>query len=312
MKKHLAALLSLFCAIMMLCTIPAVASDVWPDDDCTLTLQYVDEVVGPIEGVEFSLYTIAKGHSGRYEMMEPFSAFYDGVKEVDWEIGESMLAFSKTLSDHITAEKVKPDTVLATDSKGSLTFTDLEMGLYLVLGNVLLEDSWVYTPQPILIWLPCADPNGGMDYNPVCDLKHDRDPEKIDRQVEKVWVDDGTHPQSVVIQLICDGEVYDEVVLNDLNNWKYVWNDLPGTHDWEIQEKDVPEGYTATVTQDGDKVTVTNTKDEPKVPNTTTPPDDADNPKTGDQSLTMVWVALLLISGTAIVMAVINGKRKHN
>ena len=45
--------------------------------------------------------------------------------------------------------------------------------------------------------------------------------------VRKVWVDDGVdRPDSITVQLLRDGEVYDKVELKQSNQWVYTWDDL--------------------------------------------------------------------------------------
>ena len=328
MKKHLAVLFSLLFAIVMVCSLPDLTASA---EGCSLTLEYIDEEAGALEGVTFKLYTIATGYSGRYQLTEAFAGHHADVDGVNWGIGEDMSDLASTLSDYIASDAIEPDKTGITNANGRLTFAGLPNGLYLALGETLTDDGWIYVPQPILIWLPCMNPEGKLDYTPVCGPKHDKYPETVDRIVEKVWVGEGSHPQSVVIQLLCDGEVYSEVTLNALNSWKHVWKDLPGNHNWQVTEKDVPDDYTATITQNGITFTVTNTKntppasdtpntpdvpDTPDVPNTpdipNTPdnPDEPDNPpKTGDESMMGMYISLMLISGAGILMTALNGKR---
>ena len=334
MKKHLVALLSLICAIVMVCSLPTLAVSPSPDE-CSLTVDYADKDAGTLSGVTFKLYTVARGHSGRYELTEAFTGFRTDLGKVKWDIGESVSGFASSLSSHIAASNVAPTQTGVTADNGKLTFSGLEKGLYIVLGEELTEDGWIYTPQPILLWLPCLSPDGKTDYNPVCEPKHNRDPETTERIVEKIWVGEGPHPDSVVVQLLRDGEVYETVTLNTLNNWRHVFYNLPGNHDWQIIEKDVPEGYTATVKQNGISFTITNTKDkeppattnppdEPPVttnppdepPVTTNPPetpnnpDDPNNPpKTGDVSRTGIWVTLMLIAAGGITITAVKSKR---
>lgn len=95
-------------------------------------------------------------------------------------------------------------------------------------------------------------------------------------EVKKVWSDKGyenKRPMEVEVQLLCDGQVYDTVILNATNNWSYSWFDLEEGHDWTVKEKSNPAGYSAVVTQQDEKFTITNTytpipPGEPKLPQT--------------------------------------------
>ena len=84
-------------------------------------------------------------------------------------------------------------------------------------------------------------------------------PETTSATVKKVWDDtnnqNGKRPDSVKVQLKADGNVQEEVELNAGNNWKHEWTDLAkkngGTDiTYTVEEVNVPDGYTASVTGD--------------------------------------------------------------
>ncbi|MCH5278699.1 MAG: Cna B-type domain-containing protein [Christensenellaceae bacterium] len=268
MNKYLKAVLSLLCAIVMACYVPIIAADAMPES-CSLTLEYIDEDAGPLDGCTFRLYHIADGNMNDYRLMEEFIDKQEEVDQVDWYNAEDVADLAVDLSEYITNDDIEPAQTGTTDQEGRLSFNGLSIGLYLTIGDQLSKDGWIYTPQPTLIWLPCVNPDGGLDYDPVCTLKYEKTPEEVKPEtisifVEKVWVDDGNHPSSVTVQLLCDGEVYDEVTLNAENDWRYTWENLEADHDWQIVETDIPDGYTARVTRDGFYFTVTNTKKLPQ------------------------------------------------
>ena len=87
--------------------------------------------------------------------------------------------------------------------------------------------------------------------------------------VEKVWDDnndqDGIRPTTIKVQLYADGKASGRTVeLSENNNWKYTWNDLDKQKDGEdivytVDEIEIPDGYTKTVTNKGAAFTITNT-----------------------------------------------------
>lgn len=92
-------------------------------------------------------------------------------------------------------------------------------------------------------------------------LTNTHKPEEIDISVRKVWVDEGTHPESVTVQLFADGlGVGGEITLNAGNDWKYTWKglckytnpteDTAGAHEIEysVAETEIPAGYQARIT----------------------------------------------------------------
>jgi hypothetical protein len=80
-------------------------------------------------------------------------------------------------------------------------------------------------------------------------------PSTINFTVTKIWNDtdnqDGKRPENIIIQLLADGEKYDEVVLNESNNWTSTFTNLPEYVDgkqikYKILEESVPGGYDVT------------------------------------------------------------------
>ena len=88
-------------------------------------------------------------------------------------------------------------------------------------------------------------------------------PEPVDRTVIKVWKNDGAHleerPTEVQAALLCNGEVYEVVVLNEENGWTYCWTGLDGEMEWTVEEYTVLDKYSSSVTQDGSTFIITNT-----------------------------------------------------
>ena len=101
--------------------------------------------------------------------------------------------------------------------------------------------------------------SGGDDPKPTPKPSDD----KTYLEVDKVWSGTSkTRPNSVTIQLLDVNTVIDTVTLGDWNNWHYSWHDLDGkgTHDWNVKEIEIPEGYTVSYSFDGTTFTVHNTE----------------------------------------------------
>lgn len=167
---------------------------------------------------------------------------------------------------------------------------------------------------------------------------------------KKVWSDNNyiDRPASVSVQLYKDGTAYGKPVsLNAENNWAYVWNNLAESATWTVDEINVPDGYTKTLTHIGNIWTITNTRtvptdnpttpDEPNEPSTPTPPNtpgSADTPsnpnnpdtpvtpsspdkpidrvpQTGDNNHIELWIALACVSFLSM-LAVIFGKKRFS
>lgn len=88
------------------------------------------------------------------------------------------------------------------------------------------------------------------------------DSDTVSRQVFKLWRDEGheaQRPESITVELLRNGEVYDTVKLSDANNWKYSWNNLPKDSEWTVREAAVPVQYTVSTVQEGTAYILTNT-----------------------------------------------------
>ena len=82
----------------------------------------------------------------------------------------------------------------------------------------------------------------------------------MDVIVEKKWdiQNSRSTPESVVIELLKSGEVIDEITLSNENNWTHTWIQITESDEYSVREKVVPEGYTVTYRQEGNKFIVTN------------------------------------------------------
>lgn len=89
--------------------------------------------------------------------------------------------------------------------------------------------------------------------------------------VHKVWDDNNypNRPDSATVQLLRDGSVHDEVVLNETNQWTYTWDKLDETYTWSVIETDVPDEYDVTYSTADNITWITNHMDY-------TPPQDPD------------------------------------
>ncbi|MCJ7834848.1 Cna B-type domain-containing protein [Cuneatibacter sp. NSJ-177] len=140
------------------------------------------------------------------------------------------------------------------------------------------------------------------------------DPDETSLTVKKEWVlnDGGKATDSIKVELLRNGERFDEITLNAHNGWEYTWNDLAGGYRWSVAEVDVPEGFTAEVSNQGNTWIITN-DDIPSKPVEPTDPkkpvDDA--PKTGDETNLTLWMALFGISGMGVIITLLGSKRKY-
>lgn len=83
----------------------------------------------------------------------------------------------------------------------------------------------------------------------------------VERSVLKLWRDEGhlsARPSEIQAALLCDGQVYDVVTLNEANGWTHRWTNLDGTKDWTVTEYTQLDAYTYYISRDGDMFIITN------------------------------------------------------
>lgn len=265
----------------------------------TLKLQYVKDGK-VISGAAFRMYHAADFSDSVYTPTEAFGAY-----QVDWNPGtsEDWKALAETLSGYVRRDQLTPMSEGTVDETGTLLLTsDIQSpALYLVLGDACKLDGKTYTPEPFLILLPPEMEEGDevVDVAPKSTSTGGDTPENpdnpdnpdnpgdggedhyISRKVLKVWKDgSGTavHPESIEVQLLRNGTIYDTVTLNAENGWTHTWSGLQEGASWEIVEAVVPAGYTVSLRREGVTVVLTNTRDNPGDDN----PPGGDNPPESD------------------------------
>ena len=78
--------------------------------------------------------------------------------------------------------------------------------------------------------------------------------------IKKVWNTDASSKvvDNVTVQLLRHGVVLETATLNSKNNWQVTYADMPESDAYSILEVNVPNGFTATYSQNGYVFTVTN------------------------------------------------------
>ena len=190
-------------------------------------------------------------------------------------------------------EACLPDDSAETDEEGAAVFDALEPGLYLMSGQSVCVNRQIYTPSPLLIVCPTE-----------CEAEVELtcSPEKADYSVQIVWDDTQTpeqRPESLTVQLMCDGKAYGRpVLLSEEQDWHYTWSSLPTAHYWALAEQNVSGYLDAEVQKEGTvfRVTYAAAQPEPKPQ-----PGAGEAPETGKRG----WLAapaLILIAAAGIFL----------
>ena len=144
--------------------------------------------------------------------------------------------------------------------------------------------------------------------------------EELERvKIVKIWV--GGQPEegkSITVHLLCDGNLYETVVLSDVNDWQYEIKGLEKGHRWSVAEQmAIDSDWTVRVDQNMNIFEVRNTivpetpdktPTPPAIPPTTNPPRPT-IPFTG-----LVWwpVPVLMGSGFMLIVLGLFLKRKED
>ena len=284
-------------------------------------------IVCPVEGMELSLYRVAEyEESGSFTLTERFRKYPVSLEQ---KSQEGWQGAADALADYIRRDGIAADAVFVSGADRTVCFTELNRGLYLVLGQTteLQEDGRTqsYEPQTALIALPedSKETSEGTDpYQVTAVLKFEKNdkpgnPEETKIHVLKVWKQDQEkeRPDSIVVELLqTDAEgnttVVDRQTLTKENQWSYTWKNLSTLMRWSVSEAEVPKGYTVAVTREGDTVVLTNTAKKSGNPDgevnpPSKKPTDKTTDKTSDklpQTGQLWWPVLVLLFAGAICL----------
>lgn len=316
MKFHKIPALILCLAILItLMPMQAVALDlIDPEQEIKLTLSFWEGET-PIVGAPFQLYLLAT--VDEWGELTPAPEFADYPVDLEHTDPDYCEVLASTLQGYILRDQIQPLDQGVTDENGLLLFptgeTRLVPGLYMILGTQYTQDGMVYTCDPLIHQLPKLDADQWI-YELTIYTKHTSTPEEevttTTRKVLKIWDDEGLEdyrPESIEVQLLCDGVVYDTVTLNEENNWRHTWSELEDGHIWSVVETGIS-GYQVEIVLNGITFTMTNRPDfdiptEPTEPSEPTgpsepteptePPPPPDLPETG----LLWWPVPLLVAG---------------
>lgn len=155
-----------------------------------------------------------------------------------------------TLDAYAQADKIIADYSGFTGNDGNVKFENLPVGVYLVsVDEIKNEDGSSYEFEPYILFLPYADseksePVYDVTTNVKANLRPKQDLSYI--HILVTWDDKDflpLRPETVIIRLICDGEVYDTIEVGAKDNWEYTWENIDPNHEWTVVEDGVDVKY---------------------------------------------------------------------
>ena len=282
-----------------------------PENECSLTISYCYAETA-FSDIEVKLYRIAQVSADfKYTLTQPFEAsglILDGIRTAgEWNVIRS------TLEAHILAYNIAPEFAVVTNEDGQVSFETLETGMYLAIVSQAEQDDLHYRFDSALIALPGLGPDGRWQYQVSVNAKGEVLPpvdpdEEVELKVLKLWRgDEGRteRPKSIEVEIFRDGSSYKTVILSEENHWAYTWTAKDDGSSWTVVERNVPQGYTVTVEERQSTFVLTNTW-------TPTDPDDPGRPpQTGDTSNILLYVLLMVGSGSMLIILGITGKKSR-
>lgn len=282
-----------------------------PEKECSLTVSYCYGETA-FSGIEVKLYRIAEVSADfKYTLTQPFESsglILDGIRTAgEWNVVRS------TLEAHILAYNIAPEFTSATNKDGQISFGSLRTGMYLAIASQVKQNDLHYLFDSALIALPGLGLDGRWQYQVSVNAKGEVLPpvgpdEKVERKVLKLWRGDEDRtdrPKSIEVEIFCNGSSYKTVTLSEENHWAFSWSAKNDGSSWTVVERNVPQGYTMTVEEREATFVLTNTW-------TPTNPDDPDKPpQTGDTSNILLYVLLMIVSGSMLIILGITGKKSR-
>ena len=259
-----------------------------------LTVQAVFEGELPLAGMRFNVYRVAdRSGGGTWSLELRFKAYQTRLETQNGD-GEAWAALARVLEKvALMEEACLPDASAETDADGTAVLDALRPGLYLLSGQSVCVNRQIYTPSPLLIVCP-TECEAEMEL--TCS------PEKADYSVQIVWDDTQTpeqRPESLTVQLMCDGKAYGRpVLLSEEQDWRYTWSSMPTAHYWVLAEQAVPGYLDAEVQKEGTafRMTYAAAQLEPEHQ-----PETEEAPETGNRGWLAVAVLVLLAAAGLIL-----------
>lgn len=265
------------CMLLLLASFLPMISAAGPietEHETSLTLLFKHESQA-LEDVAVRLYRTADvSETAQFTLAGDYAEYPVRLDQLD---DEGWKNAANTLATYTAADSIPASASGKTDGDGSVLFSELRTGLYLVVADALTVEDSTYSSAPFLISLPNLDADSNWIYDVTAFAKLEKvsipEGDKTDIDVVKVWKDDGNkdkRPDELKISLLKNGSVYAQTMLNAKNSWQYSWKDLEKNQKWTVIENNVPKDYTVAYSGTQQQLVITNTYKKPgdDIPNT--------------------------------------------
>lgn len=308
MKKQNSIYIKLIVAAFMFLTIFALPVQAAKNGSITIIDKTYEGKL--LENINVQLYKVADFTDNSRRKIVMKDAFKDFELDIDKLVSSDALEESARICESFVREhSIKPLATTVTDKNGKAVFSNISDGIYFVMQSQVNSDEYTVTSVPFYVQVPFVDKDGNVNYQVTTYPKNEVVyPENMNElSVIKIWKDnnnkDKMRPDYIEVGLYGDGELKETVVLNNLNNWSYTWNDLSKDVVWNVEEIKVPDNYHMTSERNENHITITNELDSDG--------DSYEIADTGDKMRIGFYVMLFAVSGVLLLIYV-KCRRKKN
>lgn len=308
MKKQNSIYIKLIVAAFMFLTIFALPVQAAKNGSITIIDKTYEGKL--LENINVKLYKVADFTDNSRSKIVMKDAFKDFELDIDKLVSSDALEESARLCESFIREhSINPLATTITDKNGKAVFSDISDGIYLVMQSQVNSDEYTVTSIPFYVQVPFVDEDGNVNYQVTTYPKNEVVyPEDMDElSVIKIWKDnnnkDKMRPDYIEVGLYGNGQLKETVVLNNLNNWSYTWNDLSKDVVWNVEEIKVPDNYRMTSERNQNHITITNEFDSDG--------DSYEIADTGDKMRGGFYFMLFAVSG-GLILIYVKCRRKKN
>ncbi|MBQ9809508.1 MAG: Cna B-type domain-containing protein [Ruminococcus sp.] len=220
-----------------------------------------------VADMHWQIYRVGHREANDYVFEGPFAEYRATLGDrskpmLEWS-NETVAAAGETLKLKTIVDEIPFRSEGVTNKNGTLTFSGLEDGLYLVWGDILEKGNLTYIPSALFFEMNGED-SAFLNAYPKIILR-DVYAGGNNYSVKKIWDNDEDQLWNrnvpIIVDIYRDEELYEEVTLSEDNDWTYSWEDRE-EHSWFVYEKDIPGNYTVAYRSNETQFIIVNTYDD--------------------------------------------------
>lgn len=234
--------------------------------DGTLNLICMAEDM-PLTGMQWNLYRVGERNSNHQLVLQDDFASYPVWLDAEDMAASDWQDAADTLENYAVLDGISPMQSGIVGEDGTVSFSGLDTGLYLLCGQRLMVDEKIYVPSALLVEMTASEEGGTTVSSLTIHAKYQmlRRPtvsEQIYR-VQKVWQNDEDLPQlrpvTIDVGLYCNGVLVQTVTLSRDNQWTYSWRG-DALSEWRVKEMNILGDYTVVYRDNETQFVVVNSR----------------------------------------------------